>query len=323
MAEGRAKSGERTGRSTAVRAPVGDLPVVAVFLHRDFGNHAAVRFVVIPFRKPTRLPQPAFPHEKLQLASTVRTQETAWNRRIPPFIPKGAECARLEPVVRESGGEFGEGLPSLELGMEPLPRLAVLSQVAKDGNGLPFLERAPPVDDRPAVKAECERQKAENRQNQKREKEPPTRRSGMGGRRTAEKFVVEVAHGSESTRSAGAGQLRHARRGRPRRAGGIGRVAGSCGRLNSTVDKTCAIVRSGSGDFNQNHARWNRRFSDLRSAARVGRQRPAGQRRQKKTTRMLQRRKANNPPPRTMPSKRATSRRTGWSAGAEFSAASV
>ena len=38
---------------------------------------------------------------------------------------------------------------------------------------------------------------------------------------------------------------------------------------------------------------------------------------------MLQRRKANNPPPRTMPSKRATSRRTGWSAGAEFSADSA
>jgi len=63
--------------------------------------------------------------------------------------------------------------------MEPLPRFAVLSQVAKDGNGLPFLERAPPVDRRPAEKAERERQKEENRQNQKREDVSP---DGMVGR---------------------------------------------------------------------------------------------------------------------------------------------
>ena len=176
-----APRGRGAGRSTAVRAPVGDLPVVAVFLHRDFGNHAAVRFVVIPFRKPTRLPQPAFPHEELQLAPPVRTQETAWNRRIQPFVPKGAECARLEPVVRESGGEFGEGLPSLELGMEPLPRFAVLSQVAKDGNGLPFLERASPVDDRLAVKAERERQKEEDRHNKEREDVSPDAMVGRSG----------------------------------------------------------------------------------------------------------------------------------------------
>ena len=45
------------------------------------------------------------------------------------------------------------------------------------------------------------------------------------GRRTAEEFVVEVAHGTESTRSAETGQPRHAQRGRPCRAGGIGRAA--------------------------------------------------------------------------------------------------
>ena len=44
----------------------------------------------------------------------------------------------------------------------------------------------------------------------------------------------------------------------PRRAGGIGTAAASRGRFDSTARKTCAIIRSASGVFSQNHARWNR-----------------------------------------------------------------
>ena len=44
----------------------------------------------------------------------------------------------------------------------------------------------------------------------------------------------------------------------PRRAGGIGTAAASRGRFDSTVRKTCAIIRSASGVFSQNHARRNR-----------------------------------------------------------------
>ena len=50
----------------------------------------------------------------------------------------------------------------------------------------------------------------------------------------------------------------------PHRAGGIGKAAASRGRSNSTVRETHTIVRSGSGDFNQNHVRWNR-LRDLRA----------------------------------------------------------
>ena len=50
----------------------------------------------------------------------------------------------------------------------------------------------------------------------------------------------------------------------PHRAGGIGTAAASRGRSNSTVRETHTIVRSGSGDFNQNHVRWNR-LRDLRA----------------------------------------------------------
>ena len=49
-----------------------------------------------------------------------------------------------------------------------------------------------------------------------------------------------------------------ARAAHPHRAGGIGKAAASRGRSDSTVRETHTIVRSGSGDFNQNHARWNR-----------------------------------------------------------------
>ena len=44
----------------------------------------------------------------------------------------------------------------------------------------------------------------------------------------------------------------------PLRAGGIGTAAASRGRFDSTARKTCAIIRSSSGVFSQNHARWNR-----------------------------------------------------------------
>ncbi len=56
-----------------------------------------------------------------------------------------------------------------------------------------------------------------------------------------------------------------ARAAHPHRAGGIGKAAASRGRSDSTVRETHTIVRSGSGDFNQNHARWNR-LRDLRAA---------------------------------------------------------
>ena len=68
----------------------------------------------------------------------------------------------------------------------------------------------------------------------------------------------------------------------PRRAGGIGTAAASRGRFNSSVRKTCAIIRSASCVFSQNHARWNRLYglcapawktppAALRSAAPSGR----------------------------------------------------